>query len=245
MVLARALLRPWIMLKLRRQTDLLLQCDALLRSLRRWPHAVWARQRGRAQQQRSDGEVLVIANHTAAHRRALGVARTDAATVVLSIGPQASPLRTDAHVAVVHVQVVPCRADVAPVEDLFGLLPRRCWGSASNGRQRDAALQAVREVDYDVVWLADLDSYVAAAPALRGPAIVQVDGFVPSTDGLERRREQRLLAEMAAHVSAIVCRDAASAKAVAPLLGRAPEVIDGEAAFGRLVARVAGALVVR
>ena len=242
LVLLHAAMLPWHLLKAAKTTGLALQLAALLRALPRLPRALLLRQAARARQRRTDREVLALANNVQAHRRAVrGAWPGPLRLLSLAVGGSA-PASSEEVVVLPHA-LPPPAADQRPIEDLFGLIPRRLWPSAGDGPRREGARHLLREHDHDAVFCCDLDSYAAAAPFLSGAVIVHLDGFAPATAGLEPRRERRFFAQLASQAAAISCADADTASALQPLLGRAPTVLDRRdpAAVAALLRAVLGA----
>jgi GT2 family glycosyltransferase len=181
MCAAHALLLSWNVLKEARGVGGALLLRALLAAVPRLHRALLSRARLRAVARRSDREVLALANHVSRHRRAVGGRKNGR---VLSVG---TTLAASGHT----LALTP--AGEPPVQDLFGLLPRRFWATAGDAVARDALRDLLREEDYDAVHFRDPLALALAGPELDGVTATVSLGEAPAElPLLERAREARM-----------------------------------------------------
>ncbi|GAB4148710.1 MAG: hypothetical protein Fur0037_17020 [Planctomycetota bacterium] len=224
LLLAHCLLLPWNLWKESRRTSLGVVVGALFAALPRVLRAIAARQRSRLSARRTDRAVLTVANDVREHRIARGALASNDVLVLRAAGETAPDLRGLRAMEVRLPEPRPCRR---PSEDVWGLMPRRLWASA--GDCGEAARNALRETDHEVVWCCGTDSLAAAAPFARAPVIWFLEDWVPSLFGLERARERRYLRRAAARAIPC-CPDAETADRLLPWLGIRPRVLDTDRA---------------
>ncbi|MEM7201781.1 MAG: glycosyltransferase family 2 protein [Planctomycetota bacterium] len=203
MVWSHALWLPWNALKdAKRKAAVGLgdQFRALLAAVPRMPLALKERQALRAQARRGDRETLRLASSVASHRRAA----TNRPIRILSLGTAGTTAAPGADV-LLHQLDTPERS-TPPVTDLLGVVPREFWGSVADATLRDAVIDRLREVDYDVIVWRDLHALAVAPTGLAAaPSILCLPPLAPPADAVERWRWQRFVLGLAGRVSAVAC----------------------------------------
>ncbi len=237
-VLARALFAPWNTLKNARHTGLWLQVRAQVAALPRIPRALWARQLSRPYYRRSDAEVLRLSCGVAPYRRSLPQP-PDQLPILISLGADepAVPLQ----LADVDLRVVTVGADgidQPPIEDLFGLVPRRFWGHARDGERRDRLRHVLHEMDHDALLFRDLGTLAAARPHLESPFLVLLGELPEPSSPLESLREHRFLPQLLAGAVAVLCTDRQTMTRLQQLDARLPlQLADGDGALAAAAQR--------
>jgi hypothetical protein len=142
-----------------------------------------------------------------AYRRSLA-APPQQAPILISLG--ADPTDGALPIPGIDVHAVTIPADGggdAPVEDLFGLVPRRFWGQARDGERRDRLRHVLHELDHDAILFRDLGTLAAARPHVDAPFVVRMPVLPPIAGPVEALRERRFLDQLLRGASGILCED--------------------------------------
>ncbi len=221
MVLRRALLLPWNLLKDRAQLSARDQAAALLATLPRLPRAWWARTRSRIHHARSDREVLRVANHVSRHRRTIDP-RLRQPLRILSVGcdePEPTPAPDDT-VWIEHTIPLTSRAE-PPTQDVFGLVPRRYWGATGDVLATERVRDALRETDYDAVVFRDPWALACAPrPLIDESCLLVLPALDEPEASLENMRELHFWRGLTARLGGVLCAREREAKTIAALRPR-------------------------
>ena len=185
MVVARALWLPWNVMKRAGAIGYRDQLAALLAALPRLPAAWLARQRGRFTSQRTDAEVMRLANSVRRHRASLGLPCPRSPVALCLSSQERAPLVLDGFTVIEQVVEMP-PAERATFEARVRGVPRRFWNAVGHGAITDELTDAVREIDHDVVLFRDPWALAATPQNLVDERAVLVDDVSATLDPAER-----------------------------------------------------------